>query len=142
MSFNGKKAVRIAREKGIKAKDFVSYIFPDRSGNTSYKDVERNDNPKAATIERIANLLDCSIDELFDRKPAADTVGDHIEANDNSTAFKGTNTLDPRLLSLLETRDRQMDKCQAQLDKAQEQLDRAQQQSDRLLALLEGTERK
>lgn len=115
MPFNGKKAVRIAREKGIKAKDFVSYIFPDRSGNTSYKDVERNDNPKAATIERIANLLDCSIDELFDRETAH--VGDTISADNNSTAFKGTSTCDSRLLDIIEARDRQLDKSQSQIDR-------------------------
>ena len=77
MAFNGKKAAQIARSRGIKAKDFVAYVFPERNGNTSYKDVERNDNPKAATIERIADLLQCSIDELFDREVVLQVAGDN-----------------------------------------------------------------
>jgi transcriptional regulator with XRE-family HTH domain len=141
MAYSGIKIAHLLKERGIKAKVFFEYVYPGRSGNSSFHDIERNDNPSAKAIERIADLLDCSIDELFDREPTAATSGDHIEADNNSMAFKGTSTCDPRLLSMIETRDRQMDKCQAQLDKAQEQIDRAQQQSDRLLSLLEGTGR-
>lgn len=67
MPFNGKRAVQTARKRGIKAKDFIAFVFPERSGNTSYKDIEKNRNPKASTIERIADILQCPIDELFDR---------------------------------------------------------------------------
>lgn len=87
MSFNGKKAVHIARSRGIKAKDFVAFVFPDRSGNTSYKDVENNENPKAATIERIADLLQCSIDSLFDREligPSNQVTGDNNTIGDGN----------------------------------------------------------
>lgn len=134
MAYSGNKIVHLLKERGIKAKEFFEYVYPGRSGNSSFHDIERNDNPSARAIERIADLLDCTIDELFGREPAAGEGGDHIEADHNSTAFKGTNTCDQRLLSMIETRDRQ-------LDKAQEQLDRAQQQSDRLLALLESAAR-
>lgn len=132
MAYSGIKIVHLLKERGIKAKVFFEYVYPGRSGNSSFRDIERNDNPSAKALERIADLLDCTIDELFDR-PVAGTSGDHIEASDNSTAFKGTYTCDPRLLSMIEARDRQIDKCQTQLDKAQEQ-------SDRLLTLLEGKE--
>ena len=68
MPFNGKKVADLARQKGIKAKDFIAYVYPDRSGNTSYKDVEKNNNPKAETVELMADILGCSIDILFDRE--------------------------------------------------------------------------
>lgn len=135
MAYSGNKIVHLLKERGIKAKEFFEYVYPGRSGNSSFHDIERNDNPSAKAIERIADLLDCSIDELFGREPATATSGDYIEANDNSTAFKGTNTCDPRLLAMIETRDRQIDKCQ-------EQLSRAQQQADRLMALLEAAGKK
>jgi DNA-binding Xre family transcriptional regulator len=134
MAYNGKKTMAMIRQKGIKAKDFKAAVFPNRSGSFTWAEIERAKDLNASTLEGIAELLDCSIDEFFDRKPVNHTQGDHIEADNNSTAFKNTNTCDQRLLSLLETRDRQ-------LDKAQEQLDRAQKQSDRLLALLESAGR-
>ncbi len=135
MAFNGKKAVQIARSKGIKTKDFVAFVFPDRSGNTSLKDVERNNNPTAATVERIADLLQCSIDSLFDRDVPQATTNvscDHIEAAENSTAFKGTNTCDQRLLDIIQRQG-------LQIDRAQEHLAKAQQQIDRFLTILEGS---
>ncbi len=125
MPFSGQKVAEKLRIKAIKAKDFFAYVYPERNGNASFSDIIKNDNPKAETIERIADLLDCSIDELFDRAPAAGKSGDHIEATDNSTAFKGINTCDPRLLSMIETRDRQIDKCQQQIDQLIELAKRA-----------------
>ena len=59
---------KLLRQKGIKAKDFFAYVYPERTGNASFSDIKRNDNPKADTIERIADLLQCPIDELFDRE--------------------------------------------------------------------------
>ena len=116
MPFNGKKVVALARNKGIKAKDFIAYVYPERSGNTSYADVEKNDNPKAKTVELMADILQCPIDELFDRDSAL-PVGDNISAENNSMAFKGTNTCDPRLLDIIQARDTQLDKAQSQIDR-------------------------
>lgn len=129
MPFNGKKVAAMAKKKGIKAKDFVAYVYPDRSGNTSYADVEKNDNPKARTVELMADILQCPIDELFDREVEV-SAGDNITADNNSTAFKGINTCDPRLLDIIQARDRQIDKAQQHLDKSQSQI-------DRLLAIVE-----
>lgn len=67
MPFNGKKVADMARKKGIKTRDFIEFVYPDRSGNTSYTDIEKNDNPKARTIELMADILNCPIDDLFDR---------------------------------------------------------------------------
>ena len=82
MPFNGKKVTQIARAKHIKAKDFVAFVFPDRSGNTSYKDIEKNENPKAATIERMADILELSIDELFDRDKKY--IGNQVTGDNNT----------------------------------------------------------
>ncbi len=126
MTFRGEKVAKLLRQKGIKAKDFFAYVYPERTGNASFSDIKRNDNPKADTIERIADLLQCPIDELFDRDRSYtyEAAGDNITADNNSTAFKGTSTCDPRLLDIIQTRDRQLDKAQSQLDKAQSQIDR------------------
>lgn len=124
MPFNGSKVVQIARERKLKGVDFKKSVFPNRTGNFSWDEIENSTNPNAATIEAIANILDCSIDELFDRPASTSvTMGDHIEANENSTAFKGTNSCDSRLLDIIESGNRQLDKAQSQLDKAQQQID-------------------
>lgn len=126
MPFNSKKVEKMVRSRGIKAREFFTIVYPDRSGNASFSDIIRNENPKAETIERIADLLQCPIDELFDRDHSYtyEASGDNITADNNSTAFKGTSTCDPRLLDIIQTRDRQLDKAQSQLDKAQSQIDR------------------
>ena len=67
MAYNSEKVANLLKSKGIKAKDYYAFVYPDRSGNPSYHDIAKNDNPKADTIERIADLLKCPIDELFDR---------------------------------------------------------------------------
>jgi len=95
MAFNGKKVVNMAREKGIKAKDFVAYVYPERSGNTSYVDVENNINPKAETIERIADLLKCPIDDLFDRETGYTA---NMVTGDNNTVGNVHINTDPELL--------------------------------------------
>ena len=57
MAFNSLKVQQMVRNKGIKAREYFAYVYPDRSGNASFQDIGRNDNPKAETIERIADLL-------------------------------------------------------------------------------------
>ena len=128
MAFNSKKVEEMVRARGIKAKDFFKFAYPDRSGNVDYKAISKNKNPGAEVVERIADLLQCSIDELFDREPQYPTSGDHIEASENSTAFKGTYSCDPRLLDIIE-------KQSCQIDRAQEHLTKAQQQIDQLIEL-------
>lgn len=120
MAFNGKKAAQIARQRGIKAKDFVAYVFPNRSGNTSYKDVERNENPQAATIERIADLLQCPIDALFDREVSY--IRNHI-TGDNNTIGDGNIHIDATPEALMETNRHLRDIINRQ-DKTIEELNR------------------
>lgn len=130
MPFNGKKAVDIARKKKIKAKDFVAYVYPDRSGNTSYADVEKNANPKAETVERIADLLQCSIDELFDRESTNPT---NQVTGDNNTVGSFNVNADPEILAatnvhlrdVIERQDRtieRQDKTIAELNRRIDQL--------------------
>ena len=119
MPYNGKKVVDIARQRGIKAKDFKAVVFPNRTGAFTWDELMRTSNPNAATIEATADLLGCSIDELFDREPAPRTEAEPGEP----TAPAPSGSCDPRLLDIIEARDRQLDK--------------AQEQADRLLGLLE-----
>lgn len=95
MAFNGKKVVDMAKAKGIKAKDFVSYVYNGRSGNTSYVDVEKNENPKADTIERIADLLHCTIEELFERDTFS--TANTVTGDNNNVGNVQINT-DPDML--------------------------------------------
>ena len=122
MPFNSEKVSQLIRSKGIKAKEYFSFVYPERSGNASYTDIVKNFNPKAETIERIADLLQCPIDELFDRN-VDKSSGDRITADNNSTAFKGTYTCDPRLLDIIQARDRQLDMAQSQIDRLLELLE-------------------
>lgn len=95
MPFNGKKVADMARNKRIKAKDFIAYVYPDRSGNTSYMDVERNGNPTARAIELMADYLNCSIDELFDRE--VNYAKNHVIGDNNTVGNVHINS-DPKVL--------------------------------------------
>ncbi len=110
MPFNGKKVVDLARQKGIKAKDFVAYVYPERSGNTSFVDVQKNDNPKARTLELMAELLKCSIDELFDRKICfANMVNDDNNTVENvsiNTAPEVLMAINDHLRDIVERQDK------------------------------------
>ena len=95
MAFNSEKIEQMVRDKGIKAKDFFAIVYPERNGNASYADIGKNNNPKADTIERIANLLQCPIDELFDREVHYTT--NHVQG-DNNTVGSYNVTSDPEVL--------------------------------------------
>ena len=96
MAFSGKKVARMLRIKGIKAKDYFAYVYPERSGNASFSDIEKNDNPKAETVERIADLLQCPIDDLFDRE--TQYVANQV-TGDNNTVSSYNVTADPEVLA-------------------------------------------
>jgi transcriptional regulator with XRE-family HTH domain len=64
-------------------------------------------------IEAAAQVMGVTVGELYN--PSA--AGDNIQADHNSTAFKGTYSCDTRLLGIIETRDRQLDKSQQQIDR-------------------------
>ena len=96
MAFNSLKVQQMVRNKGIKAREYFAYVYPDRSGNDSFQDIGKNDNPKAETIERIADLLQCSIDDLFDRENK--NVTNQVTGN-NNTVSSYTVTADPEVLA-------------------------------------------
>ena len=96
MAFKGEKVAKLLRQNGIKAKDFFAYVYPERNGNASFSDIMKNDNPKAETIERIADLLQCPIDDLFDRETRYVT---NQVTGDNNTVSSYNVTADPEVLA-------------------------------------------
>ena len=96
MAFNSLKVQQMVRNKGIKAREYFAYVYPDRSGNASFQDIGQNDNPKAETIERIADLLQCSIDDLFDRENK--NVTNQVTGNNNTVSSYNV-TADPEVLA-------------------------------------------
>lgn len=96
MPYNGKKVVQIARERGIKAKEFKAAVFPNRTGSFSWDELKRVTNPNAETIEATADFLQCSIDALFDRKsnPPTNQVN-----GDNNTVGSYNVTADPETIA-------------------------------------------
>ena len=96
MAYDSEKVARLIKNKGIKAKEFFAYVYPDRSGNASFHDIARNNNPKADTLERIADLLQCPIDDLFDREIKYVT---NQVTGDNNTVSSYNVTADPEVLA-------------------------------------------
>lgn len=96
MAFNSLKVEHMVRNKGIKAREYFAFVYPDRSGNASFQDIGKNDNPKAETIERIADLLKCPIDDLFDRENKYVT---NQVTGDNNTVSSYNVTADPEVLA-------------------------------------------
>ena len=97
MPFNGKKVAQMARAKKIKAKDFKAVVFPERTGNFSWDQMEKSKNPEAATIETIADFLHCSIDDLFDRDTTYST--NHVTGDNNTVGSNITISSDPHVLT-------------------------------------------
>lgn len=96
MPYNPQKVAALVKSKGIKAKDFFAFVYPDRSGNPSFHAILTNDNPKAETIERIADLLKCPIDDLFDRETRYTT---NQVTGDNNTVGNVHINSDPEVLT-------------------------------------------
>lgn len=121
MAFNSEKVAQMVRDSGIKAKDYFRIVYPDRtkSGNVSYKNIAENDNPKAEVVERIADLLQCPIDFLFDRDAARNN---HVEG-DNNTIGDGNIRIDGDPEVLRETNKHLRDIINRQ-DKTIEELNR------------------
>lgn len=86
--------------------------------------LKTSESVSSAVIEKTAEIMGVPVSELYAKG------GDTITAHDHSTAFKGTNNCDARLLEIIQTRDRQMEKYMTQMDKSQQQI-------DRLLAIIE-----
>lgn len=96
MAFDSLKVEQMVRTKGIKAREYFAFVYPDRSGNASFQDIGKNDNPKAETIERIADLLQCPIDDLFNRETR---YASNQVTGDNNTVSSYNVTADPEVLA-------------------------------------------
>ena len=137
MAYNGEKVVKMVKARGIKAKDFVAYVYPGRSGNTSFVDTKNNTNPKAETIERIADLLQCPIDDLFDREIKYVTnqvTGDNNTIGSNITISSDPEVLKASITHLTDTITRQ-DKT---IERQQNTIDDLNRRIDQLIELASG----
>ena len=94
MAFNAAKVEQTVRERGITVRAFYSFVY-QRSGNQGFKDIRNNTNPKAEAIERIADLLECSIDDLFDREKRYSNT--QVTGNNNTISSFNVNN-DPDIL--------------------------------------------
>ncbi len=70
------------------------------------------DDVSSLLMEQVTEVIGMRVWELY-----GIPTGDEITAIDHSTAFHGTNACDTRLLGIIESRDRQLDKCQEQIDR-------------------------
>lgn len=129
MPFNGKKIAQLARARKIKAKDFKAAVFPDRTGNFSWDQMEKSKNPNAATIEAIANYLHCPIDDLFDRETTYST--NHVMGDNNTVGSNITISSDPHVLTAtishlhdtIERQDKTIDSQQKTIDDLNRRID-------------------
>lgn len=97
MPFNGKKVVQIARARKIKGVDFKRSVYPNRTGNFTWDEIELATNPNASTIEAIADCLHCSIDDLFDRNTGY--AANHVTGDNNTIGSTITISNDPQVLN-------------------------------------------
>lgn len=97
MPFNGAKVEKMARAHRLKAKEFKALVFPERSGHFSWDQIRVSKNPSAKTIEAIADLLECSIDELFDRPVAYPS--NNVSGDNNTVGSHITISSDPNVLT-------------------------------------------
>lgn len=123
MAINGLKIISLAKKRGIKAKDFKAAVYPERTGAFSWREFRAPVNPKASAIEAMANILGCSIDELFDRQTAG---YNHVTGNNNTVGNVNINTDDAGILraqlNVMQDIVRRQDKQIAQLNQRIDQL--------------------
>lgn len=62
-----------------------------------------SDDVSSGLIEKIADIMGVKVSEFY-------SGGDVISAINNSTAFKGSQNCDPRLLDILEQKDQQINR--------------------------------
>lgn len=124
MPFNGKKVADIAKKKKIKAKDFKAAAHPGRTGAFNWGEIVHAKNPNSSTVEAIADLLDCSMDVLFDREDryqAAKVSGDNNQIGNGNVSI---NT-DPAILmevirhqsDIINRQDRTIEELNRKVDK-------------------------
>lgn len=134
MPFNGRKVVQIARARKIKGVEFKRSVYPNRTGNFTWEEIETATNPNAVTIEAIADCLHCSIDELFDRNTnyATNQVnGDNNTIGSNITISNDPNVLSTTISHLYDTIKRQDNTIERQ----QNTIDELNRRIDKLIEM-------
>lgn len=118
----------------IKKRGFTIRGIASKIGMSEQNLGQQLNNKKLSVklMESIAEAMEMSVADFYDTPS-----GDNIAAYDHSTAFKGNQTCDHRLLDIIQARDRQIDKCQQQNEKNQSLLEKSQEQIDRLIAIIE-----
>ncbi len=80
-----------------------------------------SDDVSSGLIEKICDIIGVKMSELY-------SDGDIISAVNNSTAIKGNQSCDPRLLDIIDARDKQNEKSQEQIDRLLTIIEKMQEQ--------------
>ena len=80
-----------------------------------------SDDVSSGLIEKICDIIGVKMSELY-------SDGDIISAVNNSTATKGNQSCGPRLLDILDARDKQNEKSQEQIDRLIAIIEKMQEQ--------------
>ncbi len=80
-----------------------------------------SDDVSSGLIEKICDIIGVKMSELY-------SDGDIISAVNNSTAIKGNQSCDPRLLDIIQARDKQNEKSQEQIDRLIAIIEKMQEQ--------------
>lgn len=92
--------------------------------NTSQQNLSAKlnaDDISSGLIEQICEIIGVRMSDLY-------SDGDIISAINNSTAIKGNQSCDPRLLDIIQARDKQNEKSQEQIDRLIAIIEKMQEQ--------------
>jgi len=92
--------------------------------NTSQQNLSAKlnaDDISSGLIEQICEIIGVRMSDLY-------SDGDIISAFNNSTAIKGNQSCDPRLLDIIQARDKQNEKSQEQIDRLIAIIEKMQEQ--------------
>ena len=92
--------------------------------NTSQQNLSAKlnaDDISSGLIEQICEIIGVRMSDLY-------SDGDIISAVNNSTAIKGNQSCDPRLLDIIQARDKQNEKSQEQIDRLLTIIEKMQEQ--------------
>lgn len=119
---------------GISQKELAA-AMPTIRHEQDWQRIFRSEDVKSGVIEQLAHAIGRTVGQLYGEQPAVSNVAyDHAHASVGSTF-----SCDPRLLDIIQARDRSIDRMHLQIERMQQQLTAAQQHADRLLALVELT---
>lgn len=84
--FNGLKLKKLIELSNLTQKDFS--LQSGISEQSLYGYFEPKGNPTAKALEKMANILQCSIDDFFDRsiETTGTSIGHHVNGNGNKVS--------------------------------------------------------